>query len=100
MSYFPKRVKRRRHSWVNNLGRKLVLLGAQGSHTEMFLCEYANGRRRWIANGIETARIVGWSKHYFLEVPTNNISGPTHHECSGRSMTACTVRGAKLMGIV
>lgn len=96
MGYFPKSVKRRRHSWANNLGRKLVLLGARGSHTEMFLCEQ-NGKRIWRTNGIETARIVGWSKHYFLELPNARDGFP---EVNSRSMTGCTVKGAKLMEIV
>lgn len=96
MGYFPNKVKRRRHSWANNLGRKLVLLGATGSHTDMYLCEYPNGKRFWRTNGIETYRILACRKHYFLELPGTN----SPWECSSRSMTGCTVKGAKLMEIV
>lgn len=106
VSYIPNKVKRRRHSWANNLGRKLVLLGVQGSHTEMFLCEIpmvpAAARPRgpvlkrvWRSQP-GACRVLGWRKHYFLDLPgTHSPWG-----CSSRSMTGCTVKGAKLMEIV
>lgn len=103
MGYFPNKVKRRRHSWANNLGRKLVLLGAKGSHTEMFLCEIPDPKRShrskriWRSAETETLRIVGWSKYYFLELPGDKDG---RAEVSGRSMAGCTIKGAKLMEIV
>lgn len=36
MGYWPKKVKRRRGHWVNNLGRKLVWMGARGSHAHAY----------------------------------------------------------------
>lgn len=36
MGYWPKKVKRRRAHWVNNIGIKLVLLGATGSHSHIW----------------------------------------------------------------
>lgn len=32
MGYWPNKVKRRRHSWVNHTAMKLVLMGFEGSH--------------------------------------------------------------------
>lgn len=102
MGYFPNKVKRRRHSWANNLGRKLVLLGAKGSHTEMFLCAMPNltrpHRPRLIWRGQpDENKVLRKSNYYFLELPDSKDG---RAEVSGRSMAGCTIKGAKLMEIV
>lgn len=76
MGYATKRVKRRRHSWANNVGRKLVLLGATGSHSFTW-----PNRPMWR------------QKLYHLELPDGS-------EWVGFSETAATVRAARGMGIL
>lgn len=74
----------------------------------MVLCEMPQATQRshfkrvWRSQ-VDGHKVLGWSKHYFLELPLSGLDAngfAATREVSGRSMTACTIRGAKLMEIV
>lgn len=93
MGYWPKSVKRRRHNWVTDLGRKLVLLGCEGSHSPVMV--FHGPRHR--AKGIKVK--------YFLchpdlhGVPDGAYIGPGQ-QVSGWSMDSATIKGARMMEII
>lgn len=102
MGYWPNKVKRRRHSWANNLSRKLVLLGATGSHSSMVLYGSDKGRKIWRTDAPynkSAGRPLGWSKHYFLELRVHPDYDVTQ-TVNSRSMAGATIKGAKVMEII
>lgn len=91
MGYWPNKMKRRRHNWVTNLGRKLVLLGCTGHH-----------------NLTWTSRVGGRRKMYVLNRPgydgESAWAAGGHHigrtQVQGFSEDNTTVKGAKMMELI
>lgn len=87
MGYWPKRLKRKRHSWVENLGRKLVLIGCTG-HYEIWSQVGRPLIKRYVLDrpGFEGER--AWEADFTLV------------QCKGFSKDSATIKGARMMEIL
>lgn len=90
MGYWPKSVKRRRHNWVTELGRKLVLVGCTGHHEVLVDRRTRQRYKAYVLNrpGYEGGRRWADTEH-FKQVQT-----------WGRSEDSVTVKGARMMEII
>jgi hypothetical protein len=87
MGYWPNRMKKRRHSWMVSLVRKMTLLNARGSHTKLFLCKLDGvGRLSW--RTAPEGKVLAVTKHYYLSLSDHEV-----HEHGG-SQGNTTVRAA------
>lgn len=96
MGYWPKSVKRRRHNWVTELGRKLVLIGCEGHHEIPY-----SSAPPWVQKRKPPAKL------YVLNRPGyegETAWAPCPHigstQVQGFSEDNATIKGARMMEIL
>lgn len=88
MGYWPRSMKRKRHNWITELGRKLVLIGCTGHYETISVHPYITriGRKLYVVNAPGYEDEKAW---------TNGAVQRT-----GWSEDSVTVKGAKMMEII